>query len=149
MQSPHILWISSDVLEQHLIKELNLCELVACSFVCSRLRKLLLSRLSKMPRSELSQGSILQDIYQHGSMNLLTWFHVHLRYPSLSYLSGLPERIDEDDLRLNSNKDYFSFCINFAARGNFLFFIFILILIFFVRREHGSARGRTCSRRPV
>ncbi len=84
-----LLRIPLDVLEYHIFKELEISVLVACSSVCSQLRKLSSRLKSKLPQNKLNQYSILQDIFRNGWMNLLSWFQAHLRFPSIAELRDL------------------------------------------------------------
>ncbi len=81
-----MLSIPSDVLEHHILKELHLSSLVACSLV-SQLRRLSSLRLSALPKNKFNQSTILQDIFRNGSANLLSWFQACLQYPSIADLA--------------------------------------------------------------
>ncbi len=87
--SAPLLRIPFDVLEHYIFKELEISVLVACSLVCSQLRKLSSRRFSTLPSIKLNQYSILQDIFRNGWTNLLSWFQARLRFPSMAELRDL------------------------------------------------------------
>ncbi len=107
----HLLLIPSDVLNHYILKVLNLSGIVACSLVCSHLRKRASSRLSQMPEAKRNQNVILQDIFENGWSNLLSWFQARLRYPSLADLCSLQPAL-------------FKQCLYEAAQGDLVYFIF-------------------------
>ncbi len=106
-------WIPFDVLEQHIFIDLSPSSLMACSLVCSQFRKLSSRRLSQLPKGNLHQHSILQDIFRNGWANLLSWFQAHLRYPSMAKLSELRPALLQD-------------CLALAAEGSYKIFIFYI-----------------------
>ncbi len=80
------LCIPFDVLEHHIIRQLNASCLVACSLVSSQFRKL---SSKQLPHNKLDQYSILEDIFRNGWADLLSWFQARLKYPSMADLGEL------------------------------------------------------------
>ncbi len=105
--------VPSDVIEQHIFKQLDESSLVASSLVCFKFRMLSSGRLSE-PKNNIDQNCILKEIFRNGSLNFLSWFQRRLAYPSMAALSELRPILLQR-------------CLSLAAEG---IFIFISIFVF-------------------
>lgn len=95
--------LPTEILENHLFCFLSLPSLIACCFLCSRLKKLTSSYIAKLIRrlergpflpstrwkriasySDKRQDVVLKALFQNGNMDLLLWFQSFLSFPTFS-----------------------------------------------------------------
>ncbi len=85
MLENYLFSLPSDVIEHHILPQLDRESLIVCMGTSAKLKRLTSKLIVNFPHSFGYQKRILAALFKRGSATLLEWFRTILKYPILKY----------------------------------------------------------------